>query len=186
MPFIIQKLLAQHCSAVLLGKKPSALFTARLTATQTRQLNILVQQAGLQLLKLHAAKNRNLLFVYNPFLLAATLKQTLAHKTLFKLGYPANGSLFAMLQHLQLRIQTCCTFPHEVGFFLGYPPADVVGFMLYGGKRCKFSGLWKVYSNVEKAKQLHSEYEHCRNLCCAHLEKGGNLYNLPLLVNQAG
>jgi len=29
------------------------------------------------------------------------------------------------------------SFPHEVGFFLGYPPEDVVGFMKHNAKECK-------------------------------------------------
>jgi hypothetical protein len=60
-------------------------------------------------------------------------------------------------------------FPHEVGFFLGYPPEDVIGFMENNGKGCKLCGTWKVYGDVEKARACFREYSLCRKRLVEHM-----------------
>ena len=39
-------------------------------------------------------------------------------------------------------------FPHEIGIFLGYPLADVAGFIRNKGRNCKCIGTWKVYGDA--------------------------------------
>lgn len=65
-----------------------------------------------------------------------------------------------MLDALQLRL-TCGAFPHEIGLFLGYPPEDVEGFRLHRGRDYKLCGCWKVYSDVEGARQCFRRYARC-------------------------
>lgn len=50
-----------------------------------------------------------------------------------------------MLTRLAQRMEAVGDFPHEVGFFLGYPAEDVVGFIRNKGQNFKFCGRWKVY-----------------------------------------
>lgn len=57
--------------------------------------------------------------------------------------------------------------PHEVGLFLGYPAEDVEGFRRHGGQGYKYSGLWKVYSDVERAQRCFRQYGCCRRPCAA-------------------
>ena len=70
-----------------------------------------------------------------------------------------------MLDALQLRL-TCGAFPHEIGLFLGYPPEDVEGFRLHRGRDYKLCGCWKVYSDVEGARQCFRRYDRCRAALC--------------------
>ena len=51
-----------------------------------------------------------------------------------------------------MRLQSSLEFPHEIGIFLGYPPADVDGFM-HRKEDCRISGLWKVYDDIREAEQ---------------------------------
>lgn len=178
------RLLAYHGGAVLLGKKPAALFPVD-SLDALNALAIITAQCGLGLLPLRVTDGRPLLLVYRQQQLEAALSQRLARRVLDQLGYPAAGRPEAMLAHLKARLGAGDGFPHEVGFFLGYPPADVVGFMLYGGKRCKHCGMWKVYSSVENAKRLSAEYTACSQLSCRHVAMGGDFGFLRTPVQAA-
>jgi hypothetical protein len=93
------------------------------------------------------------------------LEQTIHNETVLAFlaarGYPSGASIFAVLDYLQKQF-SCETFPHEVGFFLGYPAEDVLGFMKHKGENYKLCGYWKVYGNVKKAKEYFRRYDFCR------------------------
>ncbi|MDR1024803.1 MAG: DUF3793 family protein, partial [Treponema sp.] len=91
---------------------------------------------------------------------------------------PASGGLGALLSCLGRRFRESPEFPHEIGFFLGYPAPDVLGFMRRRGAGCKLCGLWKVYDDVEKAAALFEEYAACRRRLLDYLQRGGAL-SLP-------
>ena len=88
------------------------------------------------------------------------------------------GGLEAMLDHLASRMAGSGGFPHEVGLFLGYPAEDVEGFRRHGGQGYKYSGLWKVYSDVERAQRCFRQYGCCRRALCRRLEAGCRLVQL--------
>ncbi len=90
---------------------------------------------------------------------------------LLREGYPAQGGLEAMLETLGRRLNQG-DFPHEVGLFLGYPPEDVEGFRLHRGRDYKLAGCWKVYSDVERARQCFRRYGLCRAALCRRLREG--------------
>lgn len=180
MEHTVEWLFASHCGAVLLGKKPAALFTVKPDEDAFFSVRRLAADNHLAAMPLAQNARHILVLVYDGQLLRQALCHPLAAKVLARQGYPAGGAgkLAEMLAHLKERLAVADGFPHEIGFFLGYPPADVVGFMLYGGRRCKHCGMWKVYSNVEKAKRLCCEYEECQRICCRHVEMGGSLQGL--------
>ena len=53
-------------------------------------------------------------------------------------------------------------FPHEIGIFLGYPVADVRGFVRHKGKDFLYSGYWKVYDNPKETMKLFRNYEYIK------------------------
>ena len=165
--------LALHCGPVLMGQKPAALLSL-----PTRQLDaargILDALRGprCRVLRQSAAA---LLLVYDEPSLAYALAAPVPRAVLAKLGYPVSGSLNAMLAHLVARIASSRDFPHEVGFFLGYPQRDVLGFMAHRGRDCKLSGAWKVYGDVESAKALWSHYRQCSDRLLAEVFQCGGL-----------
>lgn len=174
-------LLARHCGAVLLEQRPAALFAMPGNLPQS-QLTGAVTEIGMDCIVLYNRRGHPLLLVYRAAALTAALKHPLAQKILGSLGYPLGGTLAGLLDYLGQRVADDPAFPHEIGFFLGYPPADVVGFILYGGRQYKYCGMWKVYSNVDRAKELCSQYCRCRDICCSHVALGGRLCTLKNVV----
>ena len=84
----------------------------------------------------------------------------------------AVASLTDMLEYLRSRMQVKKSFPHEVGLFLGYPPADVRGFIENRGQDFACAGYWKVYSNEKEARKLFRRYSECSHAFCTSLEQG--------------
>ena len=85
----------------------------------------------------------------------------------------------ACLARLIERIQVENEFPHEVGLFLGYPPADVEGFM-YQREKYKLCGLWKVYDDVEGAQKQFDRLRHCTEVYLNCLNRGFPLERLAV------
>ena len=68
----------------------------------------------------------------------------------------------------------------------GIKPADLIALpgegdetdALHGGQGYKYSGLWKVYSDVERAQRCFRQYGCCRRALCRRLEAGCRLVQL--------
>ena len=52
-------------------------------------------------------------------------------------------------------------FPHEIGLFLGYPPADVEGFIAHKGAGFLACGGWKAYADPKGALQAFQRNRQC-------------------------
>lgn len=178
-------LLAQHCGAVFLQKKPAALITITSKSRDLLQLQKTLKRSGLQLLSLRKVRTRQLLLIYHPAMLSQQLSCPIAKKTLSLHGYPLTLDLPRMLQHLKKRFAMCDDFPHEVGFFLDYPSLDVVGFLQHKGKDAKHTCKWKVYDDVKKAEALCAAYDTCQKICLQHIMSGGTFSSLTNSVQTA-
>ena len=55
-------------------------------------------------------------------------------------------------------------FPHEIGIFLGYPLADVTGFINNKGRNCKCIGTWKVYGDASSASKAFARFNKCSDV----------------------
>lgn len=53
------------------------------------------------------------------------------------------------------------TFPHEIGLVLGYPPADVAGFIAQKGAGYLACGGWKAYSEPQSALETFQRNRRC-------------------------
>lgn len=104
-----------------------------------------------------------MIYVFRKMGLEKDLRDEQANRYLKKLGYNTD-STDEVLNFLKKRICTQDDFPHEIGFFLGYPPEDVVGFIENNGKNFKFCGCWKVYSDVNEAEKRFHMYRKCRDV----------------------
>ena len=127
---------------------------------------------GIQLRAVWLGPPRCLLLVYRPRRLEKQLAQPAVRALLEREGYPVEGGLEGMLDTLSRRLSQGA-FPHEVGLFLGYPPEDVEGFRLHRGRDYKLSGCWKVYSDVERARQCFRRYRLCRAALCRRVQEEG-------------
>lgn len=79
---------------------------------------------------------------------------------LARFGYRNEMNIEECLLKLSRRFEYCC--PHEIGIFLGYPLDDVVFFINGSKGKCKMTGYWKVYDNIEEAKNTFDKYDRIR------------------------
>ena len=118
---------------------------------------------------------RTLILVYQPQQLEDLLQKQAISCYLQELGYKS-GSVHSLLRQLGAKISCSQDFPHEIGIFLGYPLADIQGFIKNKGKNCKCSGYWKVYDDVEHAKRLFDAYNKCRDRLLKAVAEGVPLH----------
>ena len=160
------------------GNMFNCVFESREQLTEElRQLNQQLRLKGLRILPLKWCGGKALLYLYRPSLLDRDLRDPLSRKLLQECGYEScNTSL--CLARLIARMREEKDFPHEVGLFLGYPPADVDGFM-HRRDHYKLSGLWKVYDDVESAV---CQFERCRRCTEVYLRRYAEGYSLERLA----
>lgn len=145
-----------------------------------------------------------LIYAYRPNSLATYLADPRAKTALAKEGYDT-GNLSACLVHLASRITLAsnnaaecacgqtrcvldhqahcdngctCEFPHEIGYFLGYPYDDVYEFIAQRGENYKIFGAWKVYTNVEQALATFDAYRACTQHLTFIYQQGCSLAQL--------
>lgn len=140
-----------------------------------------------------------LIYIYRPRALATYLQDPRAMQPLAQLGYDT-ASLEASLQTLGERLQSMpspasrrahagapcpCTqrscnseFPHELGFFLGYPYEDVLGFIEHRGRDYLAVGPWKVYANLESARATFERFRRCATAYTRAHQQGCRLAQL--------
>lgn len=178
-----EALLAQYSAPTLLGAKAASLVVLPVNdVTDIRQLqhncNRQFARCGLLFRVLKTDKKLHLLLVYRPALLKARLQDAHAQKLLQRFGYPANKGVGPLLDFLCNRMNAFDVFPHEIGLFLDYPPADVEGFIREKGHRCKLCGYWKVYSDVHAAQSRFACYDACKECLCGMVAAGNTLSQL--------
>jgi hypothetical protein len=88
-----------------------------------------------------------------------------------ELGYSINITAAGFLAEVQRRWLLNGDIPHEIGFALGYPVKDVLGFMGLQPLPCSGCCGWKVYGELApsralgeaftQAKQAASRFLHC-------------------------
>lgn len=145
-----------------------------------------------------------LVYACRPNSLATFLADPRAKTALTKEGYDT-GNLSACLVHLASRITLAsnnaaecacgqtrcaldhqahcdngctCEFPHEIGYFLGYPYEDVHQFIVQHGENYKVFGAWKVYTNVEQALTTFDSYRACTQYLTYIYQQGCSLAQL--------
>ena len=65
-------------------------------------------------------------------------------------------------------------FPHELGYFLGYPYADVAEFIRQRGENYLAFGMWKIYTEQERALETFARYKRCtRSMMRAYRRRDG-------------
>ena len=171
-----EQALAFHCAPAMAGIKSADLFSWAGAPEDTLALidafSRDMARTGIRVRRLCFCRGRSLILVYRRERLEEQLARPEVRALLRRDGYPVEKDLEAMLAHLTRRILGCESFPHESGLFLGYPVEDVVGFREHDGRNFKFSGLWKVYSDVERAQECFRRYHCCRRGLCRRVESG--------------
>ena len=185
------QIIVENCSPTLAGLKTGNLFsceykTKKEVRDYLRRLNMLLCKKGIRIVPVKYYEKRVVLYLYRPSLLHRDLNNGIAKDVIETLGYNAENTEYcvACLARRMKENATQDNFPHEVGFFLGYPPEDVVGFMKHNAKECKCVGCWKVYGDVESANKKFAAYKKCTNRFLCRYKEGASLEQLTVTMPQ--
>lgn len=156
-----------------------------LVAQERRRL----EPSGVTLLVVARRMCGALVYVYRHDLLTRALSNRRVSSQLARWGYPTSGTgwLEAALDRLADQLERCrrrsneAAFPHEVGFFLGYPYEDVMGFIEHEGRDFLCCGCWKVYANRERAERCFERYRRCTQAYESLLAMGASIADLALV-----
>ena len=184
------ELLAFHCSPVFVGVKPANLVSLphggqvaeQEVAALVSSYNEKFAAQQIVFRKLCYCGKRILILVYNKDKLEEILHDTGYEACLIAMGYRKGASLEEHLLLLEEHLQREGAFPHEIGVFLGYPLEDILGFIINGGKNCKYSGYWKVYGDVTAARRLFELYERCSAALLQKVAAGIPLQNAVSMI----
>lgn len=174
--------IANQCAPVLAGVKPSNMLV--LENKHIRDVVRVLEGTGLSWRCLYVGEEKNIWLLYRKEAMEETVLGKEQMLFLREWGYEED-TLEKMLMKFsqrfrQYRKDRNLPFPHEMGVFLGYPMADVKGFIKYEGKNYLYCGYWKVYENVEDRKELFRTYEEIRKVFVEEARKGKNLWQITM------
>ena len=180
------EVLVRNCAPTLAGLKTGSLFNGRFSSKEAmvqelRVLNTKFASKGLRVIPLQCRAGKALLYLYRPACLKKDLNDREALDLLQALGYPCQAPDLCVMKLIK-KLQSCSEFPHEIGLFLGYPPADVRGFMENKAENCKCVGTWKVYGDADAARKTFSKFKKCTGVYCRMLEKGSTVEQLAVAL----
>lgn len=177
----------KHCAPTLAGLKAGSLIRVKTTKSDDCNACISIiskklNSKGIYLLPLVTFNDSVLLYIFRPSSLSQILSNSSILCILKQLNYDTS-SISGLLKSLKKRLELYVgndDFPHEIGFFLGYPYEDVISFLENKGKNYLFSGQWKVYHDVCSAKRLFCKHEKCTNIYCKCYNAGISLERLAV------
>lgn len=157
---------------ISLGNRPQPCGRNLYQIWQSRNEELAARLPDLNIMVLLTKERALLLLCYNNNHLERHLAHAGIRALLHKAGYDADSSTKALLAELKRRIKNHESFPHEIGFFIGYPAKDVAAFM--GLVKLPFACqcLWKVYGKPEQSLDLAEQYRCCRQRMGAFLTTG--------------
>ena len=182
-----EKDLLTFASPALLGRKQANLFSFSIDCLTDYRKEIdrykkELAPLGISVEYLYCKQNRVYLLVYRKDMMLQYLRQPAVKEFLIKEGYPANigeeESLYQTLCILRKHIIQGAEFPHEVGFFFGYPPEDVFSFIREKGRNYKLVGDWKVYGDGKAALRTFRSYARCRKRLMEQATAGADIVSL--------
>lgn len=165
-----------QCAPVLKGIKAANLVTAR--PGNWRFVRQELTGCRVICALIYADAGKEVLFLYRYGLLEQHLKNRQVRVFLEGYGYQATD-VAGVLKRLGRRYQRYVglgeEFPHELGVILGYPVADVEGFIANRGRNSLLSGYWKVYQNREYARRVFQSYDEAKEAVARELLEGYSL-----------
>lgn len=181
-----EEIFIRYCSPTLAGIKTANLFSCRFEDEKemresVRRLNVILVKKGIRVVPLRFHEGCALIYAYRPSKLLQDLQQADACSLLKERGYVSEAPERCIVQLIR-RLADGGEFPHEIGLFLGYPPEDVCGFIenKAGGYKCV--GEWKVYGDVDQAREIFAKYRKCTEVYCTQFAQGKSIERLTVAV----
>ena len=161
------------CSPVIKRIRPSVLLNITITSQYNRDviMSYIRHTLSLDVIVLKSESQMNTVLIYDYALLTQRLECARVRESLNRFGYQGLYSTSEMLKKLSKNFSKDSP-THEIGLFLGYPPEDVEAFVENEGRDYLFSGVWKVYTEPQKAKLCFNEYQNVRNRVAQILSGG--------------
>ena len=156
-----------------------SLFTGGVTGFLIAYLINMLRDKGVLCFCLNLHDHTALIYVVRLRRLQADLSDPAVGEFLSSFGYTSKNAIDALLI-LRQHLMQSGTFPHEIGIFLGYPLADVKGFIINHGHNCLCCGDWKVYSDPENAVKTFRRYCKCKQIYRRMWEQGKDLRQLTV------
>lgn len=151
--------LALQCAPLLTGIKLSNLLTV--SQDSMEDVENLFRNTDITVHTLYQTEHRMTLLLFREKELLAYLNRKEVRETMQLFGYQTLR-LIDIFEKLCARYQKYMSdhqsFPHELGLLLGYPVEDVVGFIKNEGRNYLYSGYWKVYGDVARARKTFDSY----------------------------
>ena len=178
----------RNCAPTLAGLKTGNLFACPYENREDlldflRSLNRRLGKKGVRAVPLRIRQDRALIYLYRPARLEKDLSCASCEALLSEFGYNCRGGS-RCLTRLARRLKQQEDFPHEIGLFLSYPPEDVKGFIEHHAADFKYAGLWKVYGDEQRARDLFAKYQRCTEIYCERLHAGSSIAQLAVNVQQ--
>lgn len=172
----LERLLANHCAPVLCRKKTANLVAAGQELTV--YLPEVLEGSGISWTKLCSCKKYCHLLFYDRERLESYLGREEHREFLRVYGYEREtlAEKFLLLAERYEGYQKRGgEFPHEIGLFLEYPLEDIEGFIVHQGRNALECGYWKVYGDVNRAREVFCLYDRLRQTLSALVEAGLSL-----------
>lgn len=164
------RFLLLHAAATIEGLKPASLLCLKRTGHIGKEKLEILEEHGIGNMEMTSRISCPLLLLYDRKLLERTISGRKERRILERYGYSPDD-LASSLANLRRRFaESSC--PCEIGVFLGYPPEDVASYIENEGKDEIYSGYWKVYHDVEKAKCMEACFRASRDRLISRLESG--------------
>ena len=161
----IENILVYNLSPVIAGIKPASTMTFKRTGENSyakwiRYGREFVDDMNLNWIEIKNYNDVVIVLIYNKDLLKQYLYKEDNKNILEQIGYSEAKNIYEILNILKDRYSKC-DCPHELGLFLGIPMKDVNDF-ISSNKKCLFCGYWKVYNDVEGAKETFNKYDEIK------------------------
>lgn len=177
--------LALQCAPLLSGIKPSNLLTLRNHSVEEVETVFAGTDITVQILC--QTGRQTVLLLYREEELLAYINTPDVKQAMQRFGY-RTLHLTDIFKDLCTHYETYMTdresFPHELGLLLGYPVEDVLGFVENQGQNYLYSGYWKVYGDVSRAKALFNQYTEAKEHAIRMVVAGGEIKALLAMRQQ--
>ena len=166
----LEEVLVEQCAPTLARVKPASMFRyqprdlkAEPVELALEKLSVLQKTLAARGIRIRILKNcpkteTLLFFVFRTEMCRRILEDRASRAFLRAGGYDTEHGMDALLEQFSEKICLRESFPHEIGVLLGYPLADVIGFIRNGGRNCRGQGCWKSYSDPAGAMRSQEMY----------------------------
>lgn len=172
----LEEVLVEQCAPTLARVKPASMFRyqprdlkAEPVELALEKLPVLQKTLAARGIRIRILKNcpkteTLLFFVFRTEMCRRILEDRASRAFLRAGGYDTEHGMDALLEQFSEKICLRESFPHEIGVLLGYPLADVIGFIRNGGRNCRGQGCWKSYSDPAGAMRSQEIYRKCTRI----------------------